>query len=72
MEYHALHEYLKTNSFIKENVNKFIEIDNNDRNIFQKYRYEAEFRYFGKGGSDKQLNYSDYDSKIFEKYKYTY
>jgi hypothetical protein len=99
MEYHALHKYLKINSFTfkkflksffkpnriqrnilryfferftQENVNKFIEIDNNDRNIFEKYRDEAESRYFGKYGSNQQLNYSNYDSKIFEKYKYKY
>ncbi len=72
LEYHALHEYLKINGFTKENVEKFIEIDNNDRNIFDKCRSEAEFMYFGKYGSTKNLKESDYDYKLFEKYKYSY
>lgn len=71
LEYHALHEYLKINNFTLEYVNKFIEIDNNDRTIFKKYRDYAECRYFCKISS-YQLNYSDYDSNKFNRYKYKY
>ena len=72
LEYHALHEYLKINGFTKVNVNKFIEIDNNDRNVFNNDRQEAIPMYFGKYGSIKNIKESDYDCNKFEKYRYSY
>lgn len=71
LEYHALHEYLKINSFTKEYVNKYIEIDDNDRLFFSKQRSLAANRYFDKYSTSK-LNIYYYDSNKFDKYKYSY
>jgi hypothetical protein len=70
MEYHALHDYLKQNNFTKEDVIKFIELDTNDRTIYESSRDYAEMRYFTKY-SLYELKYTDYPNTV-NKYKYNY
>ena len=60
LEYYALHEYLKIYGFTKENVNKFIEIDYNDRTYFQYCRDCANLKYFSKC-RNHELKYYNYD-----------
>ena len=71
LEYHALHEYLKNNGFIKDNVINFINIDKNNRDVFQDLRNQGNFIYFNKFGQNK-LKHSDYTSLKSKKYSYTF
>lgn len=69
LEYYALHEYLKTEGFTIENVNKFIELNKNNKEMFLSYKKKAVTIYFNKYGKG-MLNESDYDSTKFERYRY--
>jgi len=69
LDYYALHKYLTIEGFTIENVNKFIELDKNNKEMFMFYKKEASKIYFNKYGKGN-LNILNYDSSKFEKYRY--